>query len=198
MAAASLSRKGVFWTAAGVIVAGVGVIVTIVLSGQSSNGGDVQQSGSNNQQADDGGVVVGRDLVQQFTQEARGRTRAEVEEIAKRYAGVSPKSGEPAPFLVVDAPRHLWVRSSGAVGGQHIGAVFNESTVWADCLDTTGFDPDQTDRFGDVWLRIRWHTDKPNNDIASSQPSGRYQGWVYAGQTLPAGHNGKIPQCDGS
>lgn len=192
-----LSSRALRWTAAGVVVAAIGTAATIYFSSREAEPSNAQtQSGSGIQQGGTGNVIVGGDYIQQFKDEVHGRSREEAEKVADRFADVLPKAGEPAPFLVVDSPRHVWVRSSGTQDGYHVGAVYNESTVWADCTATTGFDPIQTDGFGAVWLRIRWHTDQPNDDIKSSQPSGSHRAWIYQGLTLPVGHNGKVPQCD--
>ncbi|GAB3985830.1 hypothetical protein V1634_29535 [Plantactinospora veratri] len=198
--ATSLSRKSLYWTAAGVIVAFAGVIAPIVFASCSSGerGGSQVQSGTGNQQAQHGGLNAGRDIVIQsdeFKRNVHGQTREQALAAAEKYQSVDPDEGKPAPYLIIDAPRHVWVRSSATATGYHIGAVFNEAIVWADCSGTSEFDPVLTDETGGSWLRIRWHTDQPNDHIASSQPSGRYAGWVYAGLTLPAGHNGRIPQC---
>jgi hypothetical protein len=199
--AVSVSRKTLYWTAAGVVVAAIALVVTVAWThGTDAGGGHSQtQSGTGNMQAGDGGLVVGGDLSvqsEQFKAEVRGLTREQAEQAGRKYANVAPPRGQAAPFLVIDAPHHLWVRSSGTAGGHHIGAAFDGATVWADCQVTTDFDPDRTDGTGAVWLRIHWPTDQPNDQLNNSQPADPYAGWVYAGQTLPAGHNGKIATCD--
>jgi hypothetical protein len=196
--AISLSRKSLYWTAAGVVVAVASLIVTIMLANGSSAGDTQTQSGTNNQQVGNGSIAIGGNFsIQQFAQQVRAApSREEAERIADKYKNVFPKLGQPAAFIVVDAPRHVWVRSSGTVGGYHIGAVYNGAIVWADCSAATEFDPMATDDLGAVWLRIRWHTNKSNDHPAASQPSDQYEGWVYAGLTLPAGHNGKVSDCD--
>jgi hypothetical protein len=195
--AVSLTRKSLYWTAAGVVVAVASLIVTIVLANGPSQGDTQQQSGSNNQQAQDGGIVVGGNFsIQEFAQQVRAAPNLEeARRLADKYKNVSPKRGQPAAFIIVDAPHHVWVRSAGTVDGYHIGAVYNGAPVWADCSTVTNFDPITTDDIGAKWLRIRWHTNKPNDQPAASQNSDKYYGWVYAGLTLPAGHNGEIPDC---
>jgi hypothetical protein len=185
--AMKISHKTLWWTAAGVLIAGATLVVTLRPGGGGHNTTQTQ-GGSNN-------VQVGGNLVQQFKDEVQGLTREQAEEAARKYANVPPPVGKPAPYLVVGAPHHLWVRSSGTATGHHIGAAYDGSTVWADCTATTDFDPDGTDDTAAVWLRIHWPTDKPNDNLRNSQPGDRYAGWVYTGQTLPAGHNGAIPTC---
>jgi hypothetical protein len=195
----SLTRKTYYWTAAGVVVAVIAILVTVMLADGSragsspaqeqqpdSNGCGVQVRGDGNQ------VQV---TAEQFKCEVKELTREQAQLKARAYASVAPPAHQPAPFVVIDAPKHLWVRSSGTTTGHHIGAAYDGSTVWADCQITTDFDPDPSDDAGAVWLRIHWPTEKPNDKLASSQPSDRFAGWVYAGQTVPAGHNGKIPIC---
>ncbi|MBB5824916.1 hypothetical protein [Micromonospora carbonacea] len=188
--AMSLSRKTYFWTAAGVVVAAVAVGVKLARSeANPAPRTDLNQSGTGNVQlnGDNNVVTVASTL--------KGLTREAAEARAKNFDYLAPPAGQPAPFLVIEAPNHLWVRSSGTTSGHHIGAAHNETVVWADCTATTDFDPDPTDSIGPVWLRIRWNTDKPNDNLSNSQPGDRYPGWVYAGQTIRVGHNGEIPTC---
>jgi hypothetical protein len=204
----SLASKALYWTIAGVIVAVIAIVVSVALDddakrtpGQSAVSNQQQSGTSNNQQNGPGNTILQGDHnqvqinPQQFKDEVRGLTREQAEQQAEKYRTVAPKAGEPAPYLVLDAPHHLWVRSSGTTTGHHIGAAFNNATVWAECVTTTTFDPDRTDSTGPVWLRIRWPNEKPSDNLMASQPGDRYTGWVYAGQTLPAGHNGTIPTC---
>jgi hypothetical protein len=194
----SMSRKTLLWTAAGVVVA-VATLIYAIWSGTDSGDDRAQaQSGSGNVQGGDNSINAGRDIVihaEQLKEETRGMTRQEAEQAASRYAEVNPVVGQANPYLVIEAPSHLWVRSSGTVTGYHIGAAHNGSLVWVDCVATTDFDPELTDTTGPVWLRVRWPTDQPNDDIKSSQPSDRYVGWVYSRYTVPAGHNGRVPAC---
>lgn len=189
--ATSPSRKALIWTAAGT-VAGVGALVVAVLPGRE-RGVTVTQSG-------DGVVqVVGERASAQLIQargELRGKSLAEARQEARKYATVDPSPGQPAPFLVLDAPHGMWVRSSGDRGGHHVGAVADNSTVWADCAATTDFDPDPADDAGPRWLRVRWPVTAPSDKVYSSQPSDPHTGWLYAGQTVPVGHNGQMPVCD--
>ena len=204
----STARKALYWTIASVVVAVIAIVVSVMIADdggglhQPSTVSDQQQNGTSNyQQNGAGNAIVQGDHnqveinSQKFKEEVRGLTREEAAQQAEKYRDVVPKPGEPGPYLVLDAPHHLWVRSSGTTTGHHIGAAFNNATIWADCVTTTTFDPDRTDTTGPVWLRIRWPNEKPSDTLMASQPSDKYTGWVYAGQTLPAGHNGTIPTC---
>lgn len=114
-----------------------------------------------------------------------------------------PKSGDPPPagdgpwpFTVADVgPLGLVVRSSGDETGTQIGSTSETLTLWADCVQNTGFDPRPDTGAGPLWYRIRWPTDRPGKDFLTSSPVDRYRGWVYVGFVVPSGHNGQIPQC---
>ncbi|SDS49571.1 hypothetical protein [Actinoplanes derwentensis] len=195
--APSIPRKTFYWTIAGVVVAIIGIVLATLLPSPGGRDSTQTQSGSGNQQAQNGGINAGRDVniqSQEFQREAAGLSRAEAEREAAKYQGITPPAGVPAPFLVL-APRHLWVRSSAAVDGYHIGAAFDQVIVWVDCSSVSGFDPDVSDEVEAKWLRVRWPTDRRNEDLWSSQPSDKYVGWIYAGLVLPSGHNGQVPPC---
>jgi hypothetical protein len=202
---ASMSSKTLKWTAVGSIGTVLAIVVSVVLwasaassssPGQDPSGQTVNQGGQNNNQYVNNGSGSITVTASQFAQQMSGKTRAEAEALAQKYAEVPPPVPGPAPFTIVDAPHGVFIRSSGRADGRHVGAVTNNVTVWADCRAKTDFDPDPTDDTGPEWLRIRWHTDKTNDSLAAPQPTGPYAAWVYAGLTVPAGHNGQIPTCD--
>jgi len=114
-----------------------------------------------------------------------------------------PKSGDaspvgdgPWPFTVGDVgPLGLIVRSAGDETGTQVGSTSETLTLWADCVQNTGFDPRPDTGAGPLWYRIRWPTDQPGKDFLTSSPVDRYRGWVYAGFVVPSGHNGQLPEC---
>lgn len=199
-----LARPTLYWTAAGALVAvltlGLAVALAIWPSDDRADGTTVQQQQSGH--SGNGDIQVNGDLngnvysnAEEFQDEAKGLTPSEAADAAKKYQNVAPPTGQPAPYLVVGAPRGLWVRSTGTVEGFHVGAAINGAVVWAECRRTTTFDPDPADHAGPVWLRIRWPTDEPNEALATSQPSSPHTSWVYTGHTVPSGHNGAVPEC---
>ena len=197
----SISRTTLRWTVGGVIVAVVAIVVSIVLWADTDSAAVAHtqtQSGQHNTQLDNGGIVNNGTMSitpEQFAQQVQTMSVPQARQLALQYARIAPPATGPAPYTIVGAPHDLFVRSSGTADGFHIGAVSNGVTVWADCQMTTSFDPDQTDDTGSVWLRIRWYTNQPNDALANPQTSGGFPGWVYAGFTVPAGHDGKIPTC---
>lgn len=196
--AMSISRKTLIWTAISACVAALTLAVAFFRP-DSAGGSRQSQSGTGNQQAGSDSVnISGNGNVVEFQKGAKNLSIEEAKKFAEKYASIPPSPGEPAAFMVVGAPKHLYIRSSGKVDGHRVGFVYNESIIWADCRATTGWDGDPMDSAPDVWLRIRWNTDKPNSNAGNSEPSGQYQAWAYAGYTVPAGHNGDIPECDGT
>lgn len=196
---ASKSRRTLWWTAVGAVGTVLAIVVSVVLwVASAGTGGRIQdQDGQGNRQYGD---IVNNgngdiNVTDQFKQQVIGKSPAEARALAQKYATVAPPANGPAPYTIVGAPRGVFVRSSGAADGRHIGAVSDNVIVWADCQATTDFDPDPTDDTGALWLRIRWHTDETTDALANPEPSGPFPGWVYAGLTVPAGHNGKIPTC---
>jgi len=194
----SVSRTTMWLTGAGLVLAGLAIVVNVVVVSLKAHHADrsQRQSGQNNHQYGDGNVVNnGIADGQTFGQLVQEKLRADAERLSRQYAHVDPPSDRPAPYLLAGTPHGVWVRSTPTIDGRHVGAVPDGGTVWADCQLTTDFDPNIADRTGPVWLRIRWPSNRPNDNWGSSQPSDRYRGWMYAGLPIPAGHNGKLPTC---
>jgi hypothetical protein len=125
-----------------------------------------------------------------------GASDAEVRKAAAGFAGTPPPGDGPAPFRVVDTEeKGLKVRTTPDLAGIQIGSAANGTTVWADCAAETGFDPELRDGAGPRWLHVRWPDTKPGTTFRNSDPANPLQGWVYAGFTVPAGHNGQIRPC---
>lgn len=181
------------WTAAGVVVAGVIGVITIALMVQSPAGAQV--TGGGTAISGSTGVTVNNDFVTFQQQAPSGSSPAEVRAAAQRYTDVAPPAG-PAPFRVVDAgEKGLKVRTTGTLEGTQVGSAADGAVLWASCRAVTDFDPVLTDDIGAEWLLVQWPTAVPGSEFRNSEPGSPERGWVYAGYTVPAGHNGRVPEC---
>src|SRR4051794_40252871 len=86
--ALSVSRKTYYWTAAGVIVAIVAAVVTIVLSRAAGAGASVEskqdQSGTGNVQLNGNNNVLVQSA-ERFKSEVHGMSREQAQEAARKY-----------------------------------------------------------------------------------------------------------------
>ena len=175
----STEVRSLLWTAAGVVVAPDHAPATQ----------PINQNGT----AATGGTVINNSGYLNFQQQVPpGTSDADVRSAASAYANVAPPADGPAPFRVVDTQDlGLKVRTTPTTQGVQIGSAANATTLWVDCAATTDFDPVTTDGVGPRWLRVHW----PATTFHNSDPESPDQGWVYAGLTVPAGHNGQVREC---
>lgn len=102
----------------------------------------------------------------------------------------------PWPYTVANVgPLGLIVRSFGDETGTQVGSAAETLTLWADCVQNTGFDPRPDTGVGPLWYKVRWPTVQPGKAFLTSSPSDRYRAWVYAGFVVPSGHSGQLPEC---
>jgi hypothetical protein len=195
-----IAARTLGWTMAGVIVAAVIGAITIWLMSQQADPlapAPAQPQESRGQ----GGTINGNGNVvtntySEFQQQAPpGASIEQLQRAAEKYADVPPPSS-PAAFRVVNTgDMGLKVRTSGATDGVQIGSAAQDAVVWVNCRATTDFDPVLDDQTGASWFLIRWPSTVPGSSFRNSEPGGPAQGWIYAGYTLPAGHNGQVPSC---
>jgi hypothetical protein len=175
-----------------VVAASAGVANLVLPSGGSSNRADAGSA-----VIDGSGNEVTVEYYEHFVEEAEGTSdHEEVRALAAEFSDVEPTGEGPWPFWVVVSPDGLQVRSTGTQEGDQVGSVTNGSTVWADCVATTEFDPGAQSNVGPSWLRIRWPSDEPGTTFANSTPTAPFSAFVYRGYVVPAGHNGAIPACE--
>jgi len=194
-----VAKRAMQWTAAGVVVATAAIVIPILFrepspelpGGQSGtqSGGNI--TGNNN----DNNVFKNYQIFQEgLSSDANAE---QVRQRAKRFSNVKPVPPGPWPFSVVDVgDLGLKIRSSGTKGGQQIGSAAENTAVWADCVLLTDFTPPAENMVGPRWIRIRWPNNVPTRAYFNSEPSNPFEGWAYAGNLVPAGHNGEIPSCD--
>ena len=198
-----VAKRAMQWTAAGVVVTTATIVIPILFSaivitilsrlpgGQSGtqSGGNI--TGNNN----DNNVFKNYQIFQEgLSSDANAE---QVRQRAKRFSNVKPVPPGPWPFSVIDVgDLGLKIRSSGTKGGQQIGSAAENTAVWADCVLLTDFTPPAENMVGPRWIRIRWPNNVPTRAYFTSEPSNPFEGWAYAGNLVPAGHNGEIPSCD--
>jgi hypothetical protein len=127
----------------------------------------------------------------EFAERVAGLSHVRAERIATAYALVAPPAGQPAPFVVVnDVPYQAADVYTGAtVAAPRAGLAPDYSTVWADC---------QTFVTRTLLLQIRWPNNQASEDFLVSRPTDPYTAYLDAGNTVPAGHNGRVPVCSGT
>lgn len=182
------------WTAAGVVVAALVALITSISADAGPAPGSTGQTGT----AQTGGTVINNNngFLNFQSQVPPGTPDADVRAAAATYATTPPPVGGPAPYRVVDTQElGLKVRTTPDVDGVQIGSAANATTLWVDCVAITRFDPVVTDNVDARWLRVRWPTTTPGTAFHNSDPGSPQRGWVYAGLTVPAGHDGKISTC---
>ena len=186
-----LTRKSVALTAAGLAVAAVGVLVSVLVS----DGGDVSQSSGTgpNVNGDNNNLIL--QGPNEFLERVPAGSSAErYREEARKYAEVAPRSEGPWAFVVVADPAlGLQVRSSADASGKQIGSAGFGATTWVSCKRDSGFDAGESN--GSVWYQTGWPNSEPTTKFFNSSPGDPQQGWVYNGLVVPAGHNGKVPDC---
>ncbi|MFI5734871.1 hypothetical protein ACIA49_32460 [Kribbella sp. NPDC051587] len=107
----------------------------------------------------------------------------------------APAGAGPYQFVVVDTGKlGLMVRTGPEADDEQFGSVGNRGIVWADCQQRSSFNGDPSMGVGPVWLKIHW-PQTTGKEFANSQPKDPARGWVFRGYVIPAGHNGKIPNC---
>lgn len=192
-----VSKRAMQWTAAGVVVAAAAIVIQILFREPSSPEMRDGQSGTQS-----GGNITGNNNVvsnfQTFQQGLGSDANAEhVRQRAKKFSSIKPIPPGPWPFRVVDVgDLGLIIRSSGTKSGQQIGSAAEDTAVWADCALLTDFTPPAENMVGPRWIRIKWPNNVPMRTFFNSEPSSSFEGWAYAGNLVPAGHNGEIPSCD--
>lgn len=113
-----------------------------------------------------------------------------------RKPGVSPRKG-PVPFIVLhdEDPQNLVIRSSPFRNGFRIGVAEHRSTVYVDCVRTSGFDPVPAVGWGPQWYKVHWPSSARSEAPMKSHREDPAQGWAYGFYLEPQGSNGEIPTC---
>lgn len=186
------------WTAVGAVAA----VIAVAIGARSlfAGGGedrsttvDVEEAGG------DGATQICTQVgaCEQIIESLEGASEREVIEGAREAADTAPTSEGPWPFYVVKtAPLGLKVRSTNVVEAAQLGAVGNLNPVWVWCRSESSFDPVPHDEVDALWLQIAWDHQQPNEtEYLNSEPDAEGRAWVYAGFTVPVGHNGEVPEC---
>ena len=187
-------RKILWWTAAGVVLALLGVWLAWAHD-RENDSPQINIRGSGNIQVNGDDATINN--YQDFQKRLQPGWDAErAKAVAATFADVNPQGSGPWPFIVTDTGMlGLKIRSSGELSGRQIGSAANGETVWVDCMAMTSFTPPGGDNVGPKWAKIRWPNRKDESSFLHSSPSDRHKGWGYSGNLVPAGHNGKIPSC---
>jgi hypothetical protein len=124
------------------------------------------------------------------------------EQLAAELPTKNTQTSGPWAFIVLftdtsPSLQGLKVRTGPGLEDRQIGTAGNRQTIWAECDVHSGFDPLRGDAHdaGDRWLKVHWPSTRPGSDTRNSDVSDPVQGWVYAGLTVPNGHNGDLPGC---
>ena len=175
----------------------VGVIAVLVALGTwllpiGSDGGDrviIKPSGGVYVEpsiGDSGCVVIQGDCIITPGTEADADVESELK--AMPSASLPPQGAGPWMFIVHGThDLGLYVRDGFAMKDHRLPGeptLAEGTAVYVDCRMDDGFVADRAAAEVGRWYKIRYPEVADSGDF-----------WVYAGYTLPVGHNGQVPEC---
>jgi hypothetical protein len=206
-----MRARTVGWTitsiaALGTLVGGVAAACSAADAGGGAVGGGgntatAEGTGNNAGNVDgdnDGCVAVGGDC--NYVEPEPVDPADPDEAIEQEIFRATPPDGEgPWPFTVLyEGGQGLFVRTGPHRDDFRLGYTNHATTVWVDCVTTSDFDPVPSLDTGPTWYRVHWPNSERSDEGLSSEPADPAQGFAYAGYLRPNGHNGDVPECDGS
>ncbi|SEC98119.1 hypothetical protein SAMN04489727_5854 [Amycolatopsis tolypomycina] len=198
--------KGFPWVRWGVIVAIIGVAVTVVgvVAGCQPREPGTRIDGDNNGPIVNGdNNVVNIQAATERAAEVAGTDDTKFKEELKKLpgAGERPASSAPWPYAVVDTGTDgLLARDGNVAKASPVGHAANRALIWVDCIATSDFTPPMVtgeNNVGPKWAKVRWRHLAQPTDRGISDPKQPQTAWMYLGALAPIGHNGQIPACTG-
>jgi hypothetical protein len=190
----SVTKKTLYWTIAGVIVAVVGVAVAIkALSEPKTPTSSTSQTGSGNVANSTVGVSLGNNGCVAIGGQCVLSTSSDPESVRQALSKLPNASAPPAGkapwmFVVVGTGTlGLYVRDGYGESNHRLPGnptIAEGLAVYVDCRVLNGWNADPSTTANGLWYKIRYP------QVANS---GNY--WVYGGYLQPVGQNGGVPLC---
>ncbi|MGA6165999.1 hypothetical protein [Amycolatopsis magusensis] len=193
------------WVRAGVIVAAIGVTITLLIGTITACQSQSQEQpgiegNSGNVVVGDSNIINVQEVVQRASS-AAGDDDAKFKQELKTAPGAdqAPTGEGPWLFTVVDSGTDgLLARDSNVAAGSPVGHSANRGMIWVDCVATTTFTPTMVtgeNNVGPKWAQIRWRHRALPTDRGISDPKVTQIAWMYLGGLAPVGHNGQVKSC---